>query len=109
MGAVSAAASMPFRAQVTVLPRTRSSSRRRENLACFRAQAPSAGPESHPADIAATAMSSAPLPGRYRGSYPLVVPKWLARDSFFILLMVQFMRGAPVELDDSATIDGCGS
>jgi multiple sugar transport system permease protein len=54
-------------------------------------------------------MSSAPLPGRYRGSYPLVVPKWLARDSFFILLMVQFMRGAPVELDDSATIDGCGS
>jgi multiple sugar transport system permease protein len=40
---------------------------------------------------------------------PLVVPKWLARDSFFILLMVQFMRGVPLELDDSATIDGCGS
>jgi multiple sugar transport system permease protein len=40
---------------------------------------------------------------------PLVIPKWLARDSFFILLMVQFMRGVPLELDDSATIDGCGS
>ncbi|OXM84481.1 carbohydrate ABC transporter permease [Paenibacillus rigui] len=40
--------------------------------------------------------------------YPLVVPKWLAHDSFFILLMVQFIRGIPKELDESATIDGCG-
>lgn len=39
---------------------------------------------------------------------PLVVPKWLAHDSFFILLMVQFIRGIPKELDESATIDGCG-
>lgn len=39
---------------------------------------------------------------------PLIVPKWLAHDSFFILLMVQFIRGIPRELDESATIDGCG-
>ncbi|WP_438446978.1 carbohydrate ABC transporter permease [Gorillibacterium sp. sgz5001074] len=40
--------------------------------------------------------------------FPLIVPKWLAHDSFFILLMVQFIRGLPRELDESATIDGCG-
>lgn len=39
--------------------------------------------------------------------YPLIIPKWLATDSFFILLMVQFIRGIPRELDESATIDGC--
>ncbi|MBW7454526.1 carbohydrate ABC transporter permease [Paenibacillus sepulcri] len=40
--------------------------------------------------------------------FPLIVPKWLATDSFFILLMIQFIRGIPAELDESATIDGCG-
>lgn len=39
--------------------------------------------------------------------FPLVMPKWLAHDSFFILMMVQFIRGIPRELDESATIDGC--
>ncbi|WP_420831102.1 carbohydrate ABC transporter permease [Paenibacillus artemisiicola] len=39
--------------------------------------------------------------------FPLFLPKWLAHDSFFILLMVQFIRGIPRELDESATIDGC--
>lgn len=39
--------------------------------------------------------------------FPLILPKWLAHDSFFILLMVQFIRGLPKELDESATIDGC--
>ncbi|MFC6334609.1 carbohydrate ABC transporter permease [Paenibacillus septentrionalis] len=39
--------------------------------------------------------------------FPLIVPKWLATDSFFILLMVQFIRGIPRELDESAIIDGC--
>lgn len=38
---------------------------------------------------------------------PLVLPKWLSHDSFFILMMVQFIRGIPRELDESATIDGC--
>jgi multiple sugar transport system permease protein len=40
--------------------------------------------------------------------YPLTVPKWLATDAFFIFLMVQFIRGLPKELDESARIDGCG-
>ncbi|UUZ94732.1 carbohydrate ABC transporter permease [Paenibacillus sp. P25] len=40
--------------------------------------------------------------------YPLTVPKWLATDAFFIFLMVQFIRGLPKELDESATIDGRG-
>jgi multiple sugar transport system permease protein len=39
---------------------------------------------------------------------PLIMPKWLAHDSFFILLMVQFIRGIPRELDESAMIDGGG-
>jgi len=39
---------------------------------------------------------------------PLVVPKFLATDAFFIFLMVQFMRGLPRELDESALADGAG-
>jgi multiple sugar transport system permease protein len=39
---------------------------------------------------------------------PLVVPKFLAVDAFFIFLMVQFFRGIPRELDDAAMLDGCG-
>jgi multiple sugar transport system permease protein len=37
---------------------------------------------------------------------PLIVPKLLATDAFFIFLMVQFFRGIPRELDEAATIDG---
>lgn len=39
---------------------------------------------------------------------PLVTPKFLAVDAFFIFLMVQFMRGLPSELDQAAKIDGAG-
>jgi multiple sugar transport system permease protein len=39
---------------------------------------------------------------------PLVLPKFLAVDSFFIFLMVQFIRAIPRELDEAAAIDGCG-
>ncbi len=39
---------------------------------------------------------------------PLVVPKFLATDAFFIFLMVQFIRALPRELDEAARIDGCG-
>jgi multiple sugar transport system permease protein len=39
---------------------------------------------------------------------PLVVPKFLAVDAFFIFLMVQFFRGLPRELDEAAMMDGCG-
>ena len=38
---------------------------------------------------------------------PLIAPKFLATDGFFIFLMVQFIRGIPRELDQSATVDGC--
>nr|WP_232847911.1 carbohydrate ABC transporter permease [Occultella kanbiaonis] len=39
---------------------------------------------------------------------PLVLPKFLATDAFFIFLMVQFIRGIPRELDQAAAIDGAG-
>ena len=39
---------------------------------------------------------------------PLIAPKFLATDSFFIFLMVQFIRSIPRELDEAASIDGCG-
>lgn len=39
---------------------------------------------------------------------PLIVPKLLATDGFFVFLLVQFMRGLPKDLDESATLDGCG-
>lgn len=38
---------------------------------------------------------------------PLIVPKFLATDAFFIFLMVQFIRGIPHELDQAAIVDGC--
>ena len=43
------------------------------------------------------------------GSYlPIVVPKFLATDAFFVFLLVQFIRSLPKELDEAAIIDGCG-
>jgi multiple sugar transport system permease protein len=38
---------------------------------------------------------------------PLIVPQF-GGQAFFIFLMVQFIRGIPKELDQSAMIDGCG-
>ncbi|MDR1532131.1 MAG: carbohydrate ABC transporter permease [Clostridiales bacterium] len=43
------------------------------------------------------------------GSYlPMIVPKLLATDAFFVFLLVQFIRGLPKDLDEAAIIDGCG-
>ncbi|MBT8226159.1 MAG: carbohydrate ABC transporter permease [Dactylosporangium sp.] len=39
---------------------------------------------------------------------PLILPKFLATDAFFVFLIVQFMRGLPRDLSDAARIDGCG-
>ncbi|NLI21957.1 MAG: carbohydrate ABC transporter permease [Clostridiales bacterium] len=40
---------------------------------------------------------------------PLIVPTMFATESYFVFMLVQFMRGIPRELDEAATIDGCGS
>jgi multiple sugar transport system permease protein len=40
---------------------------------------------------------------------PLIVPKFLATDAFFIFLMIQFIRKIPRHIDEAATIDGAGS
>ena len=39
---------------------------------------------------------------------PLLVPKFLATDAFFIFLMVQFIRALPDEIFEAARIDGAG-
>ena len=39
---------------------------------------------------------------------PLVLPKFLATEAFFVFLMMQFVRGIPKELDEAALIDGAG-
>jgi multiple sugar transport system permease protein len=42
------------------------------------------------------------------GSFlPIIVPKFLATDAFFVFLLVQFFRSLPKELDEAAIIDGC--
>lgn len=38
---------------------------------------------------------------------PLIVPMFCGQP-FFVFLMIQFIRGLPLELDESAKIDGCG-
>jgi oligogalacturonide transport system permease protein len=40
---------------------------------------------------------------------PFTVPALLGTYSFFIFMMVQFIRGIPKELDEAAYIDGCGT
>jgi multiple sugar transport system permease protein len=40
---------------------------------------------------------------------PLIVPHFLATEAFFVFLLVQFMRGIPRELDEAASLDGCGA
>ncbi len=40
---------------------------------------------------------------------PFIVPSLFACNSFFIFQLVQFFRGIPRELDEAASIDGCGS
>ncbi len=38
--------------------------------------------------------------------YPLIVPHWAAVNAVYIFLVVQFLRGIPVELEEAALIDG---
>ncbi len=39
---------------------------------------------------------------------PLTVPSFFAVQGFFCYLFIEFMRGIPKELDQAATVDGCG-
>ena len=40
---------------------------------------------------------------------PIIVPAMFATYPFFIFMIIQFLRGIPKELDESAVIDGCNS
>ncbi|WP_240414368.1 carbohydrate ABC transporter permease [Paenibacillus periandrae] len=40
---------------------------------------------------------------------PFIVPAMLATSAFFIFMIIQFFRGLPRELDESAKMDGCNS
>jgi len=41
--------------------------------------------------------------------YPLVIPAFFGGSAFFIFLLRQFFRTIPIDLDEAARIDGCGS
>ncbi len=38
---------------------------------------------------------------------PILIPKFMATDAFFVFLLVQFMRSLPKELEEAAILDGC--
>jgi oligogalacturonide transport system permease protein len=40
---------------------------------------------------------------------PLIVPTAFAIDTYFIFMLIQFLRGVPKEMEEAAAIDGCGS
>ena len=39
---------------------------------------------------------------------PLILPKFLATEAFFVFLIVQFIRSIPRDMDEAARIDGAG-
>ncbi len=41
------------------------------------------------------------------GYLPLIVPSAFATDTFFVFMLVQFLRGIPRDMEEAATIDGC--
>lgn len=40
---------------------------------------------------------------------PLVIPSLFAFDTYFVFMMIQFLRNIPRELDEAAQIDGCNA
>ncbi len=40
---------------------------------------------------------------------PLFVPSIFAIDTYFVFMLIQFLRGVPRELDEAAKIDGCNA
>lgn len=39
--------------------------------------------------------------------WPLVLPSAFATDTFFVFMLVQFLRGIPRDMEEAALIDGC--
>jgi len=40
---------------------------------------------------------------------PLIIPSAFATDTFFVFLLVQFLRGIPRDMEEAAQIDGCNA
>lgn len=40
---------------------------------------------------------------------PLFLPALFGTQTFFVFMLIQFLRGIPMELDEAATVDGCNS
>jgi oligogalacturonide transport system permease protein len=40
---------------------------------------------------------------------PLIIPSAFATDTFFVFMLVQFLRGIPRDMEEAAQIDGCNS
>jgi oligogalacturonide transport system permease protein len=40
---------------------------------------------------------------------PLIVPSAFATDTFFVFMLVQFLRGIPRDMEEAAVIDGCNA
>lgn len=40
---------------------------------------------------------------------PLIMPSVFAQDTYFVFMLIQFLRNIPKELDEAAKIDGCSS
>ncbi len=40
---------------------------------------------------------------------PLILPSAFATDTFFVFMLVQFLRGIPRDMEEAATIDGCNA
>ncbi len=40
---------------------------------------------------------------------PLVIPSAFATDTFFVFMLVQFLRGIPRDMEEAAQIDGCNA
>ncbi len=41
--------------------------------------------------------------------FPLIIPAFFACDTYFVFMLVQFLRGIPRELEEAAKIDGCNT
>ncbi len=39
--------------------------------------------------------------------FPLLIPSLFAGDTYFVYMLIQFLRGIPKELEEAAKIDGC--